>query len=851
MRFSTSVENLDEYSIELKEFGGVDFSTPTLMVAQNRAVQAVNFINRHGTNCKRNGYLQILQINDENDQELQINGIFNFVLNNKAFIIIYAGKRFYRVYDDGEYKVYDNIMSTCSYAPASLQTSRLKDNRTFCFVSKNKAYFIGCGDYLVFGSWDGGQTYELRRVYNNEDTYIPTTTINIDCVDSTSNIAQEALDDINMLSPWRKNGFVGKTTSASYIVDTKKIDANTEVSVVINEGFNNEKHLTNQVFNNETSTYTFGTELFDESTGLKVGDLDFVTGTFTLNEKTTDDESNGNSNIFVTFCLDSEKADYIQNCEFGTYFGTDGNMNRLFLSGNEQFLNCDFYSGEDDFTYFSQGGQTYLGNTPIVGYLRLSDGTLAILKQDSQQETTVFYRSGTFSSDENISGDTIRKSAKFSVFAGAPGIGAVSRFGMQTLAGDSLFLSKDGVFGLELSSNIATTERFAKERSSYIARKLKEFEDLSQAVSIVYDNRYLLFIDNVAFVADARSKSRAKGSMSDTFDYEWYYWDNMPVRVVSEVNNQLWFGTSDGKICVFDNQFSDRTYSSSQTGELTLNLQGNNIVYSSGLNVKNDMPIKMTTKNVYSELMHNLDVVQILNGVIKTTDSVIARLYEGLTVYVDKLQGECGINTNKAYKICNLDRVNRTFSLSAGGVVVDCNGNFRLCELITDATLYITNLNESSQTFQLSKILGGQAITFTQYDGTTITDLRMYFYNVKNVCAEWYSPYIDCGAPDRIKVMKQFTIVTEPSTNSKLYFGYATKSSSDVFLAKGAGDFSFNDVDFRDFTFENSFAASFTERTHDWFNFIVFKFVSNNDRDCMINSLKLVYTMKNKIRGVK
>ena len=179
MRASTNVENQDEYSNVLKEFGGVDFSTPTLNVSPTRAVKAVNFINKHGSNCKRNGYEQILQLTDDNYNGVSIDGIFSFNLNNQNFIIVYAGKRFYRIYNDGEYKAYDNLMSTCTYEPASLQTSRLKSNKTFCFVNANRAYFVGCGDYLVFGTWDN-EHYELRRVFNNVDTTIPTTTINID-----------------------------------------------------------------------------------------------------------------------------------------------------------------------------------------------------------------------------------------------------------------------------------------------------------------------------------------------------------------------------------------------------------------------------------------------------------------------------------------------------------------------------------------------------------------------------------------------------------------------------------------------------------------------------------------------
>ena len=845
MRASTNVENQDEYSNVLKEFGGVDFSTPTLNVSPTRAVKSVNFINKHGSNCKRNGYEQILQLTDDNYNGVSIDGIFSFNLNNQNFIIVYAGKRFYRIYNDGEYKAYDNLMSTCTYEPASLQTSRLKSNKTFCFVNSNRAYFVGCGDYLVFGTWDN-EHYELRRVFNNEDTTIPTTTINIDIEDSELGINQEKVDDVNLLTVYRKNGLIGKNISASYQVDAKKIDANTPVTLVINEGVENEeKHYSNAVYDNETQVYSYTNELFDEKDNSKVGDIDFTNGRITLNGKTTEDEKNGLSNIIVTFACDRQNADLIQNCEIGEYFGADGLTDRLFLSGNNNYPNSDFYSEANDFTFFSAGSQTNMGNTAVIGYTRLTDGTLAILKEDSQQEASVYYRSGKVVS----SGDVSEFGEKFSTFAGASGIGAISRYAIGTLAGDNLFLSKSGVFGLELSSNIATTERFAKERSSYIAKKLKEHNDLSKAVSIVYDNRYLLFIDNVVYVADARTKSRAKGSMSDTFDYEWYYWDNIPAVCVAEVNGQLWFGSNDGKICVFDNEFTDRTYVGSLAGQLAIS--NSTITYSSELNLSEDMPVKVVTKNVYSEIMNSNDIVQINSGVIKTTSNVMTKLYDNMLVYADSISEDCNLQVNTEYILKDINREQQTFSLYKDGQILQCTGSFRLSEIITNSTLYVTNLDESLQTFKLKKYVAGSALTIINYNEQAISDFRCYLYDVKNVRAEWITPYIDCDYFDRIKVLKHLTLVTEPSTNSKLTFGYITKGSSADFKSQGAGQFSFNDIDFNDFTFDNAFASSYTVRMRDWFNYIAFKFVSDNDSDCAINSLKMIYTIKNKIRGLK
>lgn len=55
------------------------------------------------------------------------------------------------------------------------------------------------------------------------------------------------------------------------------------------------------------------------------------------------------------------------------------------------------------------------------------------------------------------------------------------------------------------------------------------------------------------YVADARYASRVQDSASD-FQYEWYYWENVPVRNWFTYNNNLYFYTEDGDICKFDNK---------------------------------------------------------------------------------------------------------------------------------------------------------------------------------------------------------------------------------------------------------------------------------------------------------
>jgi len=61
----------------------------------------------------------------------------------------------------------------------------------------------------------------------------------------------------------------------------------------------------------------------------------------------------------------------------------------------------------------------------------------------------------------------------------------------------------------------------------------------------------LLFINGEVYVADAGQKAYA-GNKTGTFEYEWYYWTNIPARVALEHKGTLFFGTEDGRLCRFN-----------------------------------------------------------------------------------------------------------------------------------------------------------------------------------------------------------------------------------------------------------------------------------------------------------
>ena len=230
----------------------------------------------------------------------------------------------------------------------------------------------------------------------------------------------------------------------------------------------------------------------------------------------------GAANITVTFWAVNEDGfdeGKIQNCRFGSTFGVGGADDRLFLSGNGNYRNVDFWSEYNDFTYFPDGNTMEVGasHAAITAYARLSDTTLAVLKEEKAGEPTIFYRTG----QERTEADGITLTQWFPVEAGIVGDGTVNPHAVATLAGDVLTLTKCGVHALVLSSNVASGERYTRERSLPIYRELASAK-LSTAAVIVYRNRYYLALPGAGkcYVADAHYKAMFEGSTD--YNYEWW-----------------------------------------------------------------------------------------------------------------------------------------------------------------------------------------------------------------------------------------------------------------------------------------------------------------------------------------
>ena len=488
------IESIRLYQKEYTQFRGVDFSTDPTQVADYRSPYALNLISDlAGFPEKRVGWRKIL------DTGKRINGIHHAVFASGASMrFVHAGNTLY-TWDE-------------SNASHTAICETMADNRSVAFAHGGKMYIMDGLKYRVVAEADG--VYTVTNVEDGE-VFVPTTTIAAD--PSGGGTPFEA---VNMLTGKRINSFFSNGTSKDYFLDTQNIDAVTKVVV------NGE----------EKDDYT----------------VDLTAGKVSLSAAPAD--SKGVDNVVIHFTANVEGyADRVNKCTIFAFFGFN-NDNRIFISGNPEYPNWDWQSGLDDPTYFPDTGYTKVGSdtSAIMGYLKQYN-SLTIVKADNEQDAEVFLRTAQMEDDGTVI---------FPIQQGIKGVGAISKYAFATLRDDPLFLAREGVFAI--ASTSVQLERTVQDRSYFVNPVLTTEAGLSEAVAAVWNGYYILCVNGRAYVADSRKRTAQSGtgaSYSESgsyvqYSYEWYYWQNIPARVIREFEGELYFGTADGYICKFNTDIS-------------------------------------------------------------------------------------------------------------------------------------------------------------------------------------------------------------------------------------------------------------------------------------------------------
>lgn len=389
--------------------------------------------------------------------------------------------------------------------PVIALSTAMNDARSNAIAFDNRLFILDGANYKVF---DGAALADV----DTDNTAVPTSTFipttHIGMLPAGGGTALEA---VNLLTPWRKNSFIGDGASVDYFVDTGEIDDTTSIVAVVGG------------VTLDPADYT----------------INYATGKVTFDTPPAD--GSGVDNVVITFAFTvAGYADKIKKCRFAMWFGA-GVYSRLFVSGNPEFRNYDWVSGLYDPSYFPDTGYTIFGTSAsaIMGYTRQYD-SMMIVKEDNNQDTSLFVRT----SELDDSGNVI-----FPLKPGVTGIGAVSMYAFGILRDEPLLLARQGVFTPTLAYGGAGMQRSMQSRSYFIDARLLEETALEEAVGIVWNGYYLLSVNGVCYVADSRqktSKSKTEGT-----SYEWYYWTNIAARVFADIDDVLYFGTADGHVRKF------------------------------------------------------------------------------------------------------------------------------------------------------------------------------------------------------------------------------------------------------------------------------------------------------------
>lgn len=394
---------------------------------------------------------------------------------------------------------------------------RYKDTTVYGNANNAPSSAFQLGDKLVIIDgkqllvWDG-ETVKAA----SDGAYTPTLTIAKS--PSGGGVDYEAL---NLLNPQFKELFAADGTSTVYQLSFGELDS---VDAV---------------------------EVLDDTGAWKAAEYsaDLTAGTVTFTQAPAKNPVTGEDNVRITASRTVEGyADRINKCTFGILYGVSGAADRLFVSGNADFGNYDWYSGQYDPTYFPDTGYSVLGQSAsaVKGYCIIGN-YLATHKDELDAERNVIVRQGLLMEDDGSSYPA------FPVINSMQGEGAIAPRSFAYLTVEPLFLTRQGVYAITTSD--VSGDRYTNRRSWYLNGRLLEEADLENAFAVVHNELYWLFVGGAAYILDGRQPIAAKGDPYSVRQYAGFYRTNLPAVCAWVEGQTLCFGTADGRVCEF---YTDR-----------------------------------------------------------------------------------------------------------------------------------------------------------------------------------------------------------------------------------------------------------------------------------------------------
>lgn len=444
---------------------------------------------------------------------------------------------------------------------SNIEVNSISPRKSYDISNKNYVYHVGTKLYTrasnstrvveiyndanqhISQSWqlneklviiDGKHVYtyavgdEKVSILGVDEGYIPTVTIS-----KNPDGGGIPYEPINMLQPGFYELFLGTAQAVNYQLSFSGLDSTTTKAWVLNGSGN-------WVEKKEGVDYT----------------VDRGSGVIKFNSAPGVTPLTGEDNVkILAYRTVPGYLDRVAKCTTGTLFGVGGAADRLFLSGNPDYPNWDFYSEQYDPTYFPDTGYSALGSaaSAIVGYA-IVNNYLATFKDDFDTSQAVFIREGDLVVKE-VEGREVSEPA-FRLINTLQGNGVVAPYSFGYLQTEPLFLTRSGIYAI--TAQDITGEKYSQNRSFYLNGKLTKETGLENAVATVFNDMYVLAVNNQFYILDGLQATRTDRSEPyATRQYVAFYCTDIPCVSLWTDEQALWIGTNDGRICRFATEIED------------------------------------------------------------------------------------------------------------------------------------------------------------------------------------------------------------------------------------------------------------------------------------------------------
>lgn len=360
-----------------------------------------------------------------------------------------------------------NVLTTMSAKSYKAIWSGMKDSLVDSFYMNDKMYFLNGQDYFCY---DGTHCQAVTP-------YIPTLSMSKDPAGGGT-----AYEDFNLLGSGFKDSFSSDGVATVYQLSLTNLDATAVTALVDN---------------------VVKTEGIDFTVDRTLGKVTFASV-----------PAKGTNNVIITaYKTQPGFPNRIKKCTFHVLFGGT-NDTRVFVSGNTDFPNMIWRSGLYDPTYFPENGFYKIGSDKekVTGFAKQYD-YLVIEKESSKGNMQ-------YQLDSN-------GVATFPIKPLNDEVGTIAPRSIQIVNNNPISLDRTGVYTLSQSN--VRDERNVQLISRNVDAKLLKETGLENAISIDYDRKYWLAINNRVYV----------------FDYqisEWYIYNNIPASCFCEIDGTLYFG---------------------------------------------------------------------------------------------------------------------------------------------------------------------------------------------------------------------------------------------------------------------------------------------------------------------